>query len=343
MQSKIDNWFSVTKTKTYEPPPKKIKTVFYCNWQQNKPKTYWLDKVPNDINFQGKVRWREYKEDIIVCGNIRYEDEDYIIPPETMYKTRHMTYLKSHLQKCVRRKLNKKALKTAFHMIKLNIVEFLRRLPIIMMEDTYLHSSLSTVVWLMAVVSLKKLETDVFCVQENHIKWLLGVVNTICNIENVDTYKTKEHIDSISNYNILSGDRITQLYSLQFRSAYGGMLCDQHMLNYLSDLWYIRYKNGENHIDTEIKEIEMNGLYSLYRTEWEMSAIDFHNAVYIPDMLSNKYEEFDVDDIKKAIWNNSSKINYRYDKNDNRDTDEIWEKIKKDLEIIQKSIISKIV
>ncbi len=310
---------------------KRIKTIFYLNWV-SEPYAVWLDEIPNeDINFTTKINWRQEKEKITICGTLK--QESYEIPEESYYQ--NISYLKSHLQKCIRRKLHDKAVKTAFHMIKLDIQEFLRRLPIIMIEDVTLHDSLPIIVWLMAACTNKE-----FIVQEEHIKWLLDIVYILCEIKEHDKSHSQDKIKDISRYHKLENDdKLSLLYSLQLRGGYGGMKCDIKMINYFSDLWYHRFEDGRDcnklHIN---KKYDINSIEKLSKKEWEIAAIDFHCAPYMIGWLQKKFDDFDEDEFKNIIWHNSSKINIR-DKFDDKGTAEYWNKIKTEVIIIQSYIL----
>jgi hypothetical protein len=61
--------------------------------------------------------------------------------------------LVSNLQKCMRRKMNKECIATAYQLIKQDTMEFLKILPIILLEDTMYHKSFAYVIWLMLAYS----------------------------------------------------------------------------------------------------------------------------------------------------------------------------------------------
>ena len=62
----------------------------------------------------------------------------------------------SNLQKCIRRSCVKPALKTALALIEHHPVDFIRRLPIIIMEDIILHPHFDRLVDLMVKASNKQ-------------------------------------------------------------------------------------------------------------------------------------------------------------------------------------------
>ncbi len=306
-QTTLENW--VTNSR-------KIKKIFYLNW--NNKKALWVDNIPSDSCFITKVNWRQQNTHITICSNI--VQKVYQIPIESYYQ--NMSYLKSHLQKCIRRKLNILATKTAYHMIKLDTTDFLRRLPIIMIEDVILHDSLPIIIWFMVATSCKKK----FILQEEHIKWLLGVVNTLCNINEHDNIKLSDKIKDIIRYDKLDNeDHVSLLYSLQLRAGYGGMKCDIRMLNYFSDKWYKRFKKNELCNNEPITLLEIPT--KLKKNEWLLEALDFHCAPYMIEQIHKKYDDISLEDIQKTIWHNSSKINIR-DEHDSNGTLNNWNKIR---------------
>ncbi len=310
-----------------------IKKIFYLDWSNNIPKVLWLDNIPNNINFLTKINWRIQNTHITLCGRIN--QNSYQLPSENYYQ--NISYLKSHLQKCIRRKLYDKAVKTAFHMIKLDVQDFLRRLPIIMIEDVILHESFPIIIWLMVAVSSKK----EFILQEEHIIWLLSVVHTLCIIDNHDKIGLLDKIKDIKQFNKLNNkDNITILYSLQLRAAYGGMKVDIKMLNYFTKKWYNKFKNGEYCNQTPIQYINtlLSNMIKLKKEEWLIEAIDFHCAPYILDMIQKEFPNMSKENIQSTIWHNSSKINVR-DNVNIHDTYTFWIIIKERVKYYQQYIL----
>ena len=129
---------------------------FYLHWLGKRPEFIEITNVlPQKISFQ--CQFKSHEDTIIVCGNISNE-KPYLIPKETMYSKPQ--YLMSHLQKSVRRMESMKSLQTAKHLLHLDIQSFIRRLPIIMLEDVSIHSSITVVVWLMIALSKKYTLTE---------------------------------------------------------------------------------------------------------------------------------------------------------------------------------------
>ena len=152
-QPTIDNFFISNKnTKKYE-----IKRYFYLIWENKyRPNVnaYWTNIKPEKINFIEQISCDYIKKGyyFYICGYFPDINENsYYLTKEKTYK--NVPYLKSHLQKCIRKQNDILAVSTCYHLLKLNLQELLRRLPIIMLEDTTLHESFSTLIWLMIVIS----------------------------------------------------------------------------------------------------------------------------------------------------------------------------------------------
>ena len=302
------------------------KTIFFLDY----PSMNASWKLTNKIKYSHIIKWKG--QPITICTNMD-QSFDYQIEEDEQYIENDIPFLKSHLQKCIRRKNNKLAIETALHMIRININEFLRRFSIIILEDVYLHQSYPTIVWLIAATSNKSFSVNKFI-----IDWLLGFINTLCNIDKYveyDEYNIDEKIFDIT-------DKYDIVYSIQFRIIYGGMKCDMNMLNYMAKLWFHRLENNiEQYDTTPIESINSDKIQPL--SEWIYEAIDYHCFPYIIKML-RKNRSYTEDEIKDVIWNYNSKINYRHKiNNDNDDSSiTIWNDIKDDLKNIQQNILKKI-
>lgn len=290
---------------------------FYLNWKDKRPsKPVLIKKKPDDINFEKQFKIK--KEIYTICGYINPEFKDYVFKSQNKY-TKSL-YLSSHLQKSIRRMETTKSIQTAFHFINLDYNSFIRRLPIIMLEDVTVHESLSTLVWLMIA------NTKGFQLKEEIIKWLLGVVYYLSECTEF-TFYSKNDGNIFINFN---EDII--LHTLSFRKSYGGMKGDMKMIEYYIHNIIngnINVKGGKiNIIKLEIGELEYN--------KWLKCANDFHCNKYIIQYIKNKHI-FDEEYIKKLIWYFSSSYNKRYpvveySKSENED----WNKIKKDVLSFQK-------
>ena len=153
-QRSINDWFSIpSKINTSIELPSLFKKYFYLDWiNYDNYNIYWTDIKPLKFNFEKKVKLRQYKEEIIFIGNIEYNKECCsLILNKKSFTSSNISFLKSHLQKCIRRGLIYKSIVTAYLLMENNITEFLRRLPIIILEDVHIIQDLDIIVWFMAL------------------------------------------------------------------------------------------------------------------------------------------------------------------------------------------------
>lgn len=320
-QLTIDSWISKDA---------KIKKYFYLDWsKQYKPNnnavflTALTEEQQTTINFREIISWRNIGQQIVLCGNIsrhtypkvKIEDEDYYT---------NVAFLKSHLQKAIRRKDANRAVRSALRFIRLDTNQFLRRLPIIMVEDTFLHNSFTTLVWLSCAF-----QTNKFKLAHNHIEYLLGVVHMMAEQQYNDFYIIQNSHNINQKYDFLAKipkihkeikneDHISLLYALQLKKAYGGMKGDMAMLNYLTDVWFDRMIAGTaiTQLNTPVKTINLGkspDIHTFELNEWILAAIDFHCSTNVVQLLMRKLEEndkyIDPNEIRRAIWNHSSSQN----------------------------------
>ena len=149
MQINLDKWI--------KNDCKLIKNIFYLNWyNQDNPIAIFSNKIPGKYNFNKKIKWKinNKKIDLNIYGLIpngekidNYKGINYNIP-----------FLKSHLQKCVRRNYIKQGINTAYSLFHLSYNEFIRRLPIIIIEDSILIEKYPVIIWLMIVYPEYKIE-----------------------------------------------------------------------------------------------------------------------------------------------------------------------------------------
>lgn len=163
--------------------------------------------------------------------------KSYYIPP---------ALLKSMLQKNVRRCRPEAAVRIAAELIRCDWLQFIRRLPVIMLEDSFLHPLLPAVIWLMLASSSSSSSQDGsgFVPSKEHIDLCLQVVWDIAGCKYRDApfvfipaYKAPTQ-GSIAQ---LSPFQQALVKSLIVRAAYGGMKCDVAMLCSHAGAWTQRF------------------------------------------------------------------------------------------------------
>lgn len=291
MQTNLNSFFNKSN---------KIYNVFCINWDEDYPKTYWDFCKPPEYNFNKTIKWKKIGIDINLIGNI----ENNTVKMTENYK--YTSLLKSNIQKCIRRGLVNQSISTAKLMIKTDFIQFLRRIFIIILEDTTLHSSVCPIMWMTAAY-------PEWQPCQKHINWLLGLVKYLAESSYRDIYLKSDYdfINNIEKINKLPINDRNIIYCLYFRTSYGGMKGDIGMINYLINVWINRFINKNYYhvydnfilLDYKPKNIKINQIL--------IESVDFHCYPKIIDLIKRKYIDLDKEDIKKSIWYYSSSYNFR--------------------------------
>tara|TARA_A100001037_G_scaffold306632_1_gene353493 strand:+ start:6167 stop:7078 length:912 start_codon:yes stop_codon:yes gene_type:complete len=299
---------------------------FYLEWIDKRPdKILIVDEIPTCKEINYKETFNIDKKEFIICGNINDKFINYYPPCKLHYKKNQ--YLSSHLQKCIRRMNDIKSVQTAKHFIDLDLISFLRRLPIIMLEDVTIHSSISIIIWLMIAVGKG------FHIKLEMIKWLLGVVYYLSNYKNCTQYSSDDIQESNIDYCL---EKKNILYPLRFRKRYGGMKGDMNMIEYYIKL-LINDKISIQEDKIPIIKLKMEPLK--YK-EWIYQANDFHCNRSIISQIRKYHPKIKDERIKELIWIFSSSINKRRFRDDYLDNDiKEWLMIKKYVKYVQKNCI----
>lgn len=294
---------------------------FYLEWINKRPdKIILTNEKPEKLNFEEtyKIKKKEYT----ICGNINPDFTEYLQPLKLQY--RKPQYLLSHLQKSIRRMEDVKSVQTAKHIIDLDCNMFLRRLPIIMIEDVTLHSCFPILIWLMIAYSKK------FRMKNEIVKWLLGIVYLL------SVCKEKTYYEKISDEIDISDKKDDiMINSLRFRKAYGGMNGDMEMIEYY--IWLsMNDKINTNKEKIPLVKLKMD---PLQKKEWIYQANDFHCNRSIIKQIKRRVPKMDEEYIQLLIWNFSSSQNNRIFVEQDKKQKNDWDKIKKVVKYIQKTCI----
>jgi len=308
---------------------------FYMERKSNKDyRIEWRNEKPIKYNYEKHVTLRLTGESITFIGNINYDTNTISnINCSKNYTSRNSQFLKSHLQKCIRRGLGYKAMITTFLLIEQDPVSLLRRLPIIVLEDVHIVKDLDVLIWFMVMAQYINLP-------ESFKNWVIYFSKFISEYPKKNYYnKNIENIEYKGINNIPIKYRST-LYSLLVRISYGGMKGDMKFLKYIVNDWIKRLNSGEELSVMKPKKILINK--TLEPKMYEKSALDFHCYRKILELVNEIHPNFDLDLIKKTIWEKSSRINWREHQSESDENVNLcWKAIKSDLYIIQKQIIRK--
>lgn len=291
--------------------------IFYLEWTNKRPTACEFRKtIPNKYNFQCSVNIKGFDKiftEIKLYGLIGDGLKDYCFKHSSFRKR---SFLVSHLQKSIRKMKHVKSIKTAKHLIDLDISSLLRRIPIIMFEDVIPHESLPIVIWLMIAV------TKGFQIKNVMVQWLLGVIYFLSSCEDHD----KVYKNNTVNLDIIRDN--VYLKSMLIRISYGGMKGDMRMIQYFIELWSKRFNEGQQMNHCKIQYIH-HDLDPLLIQEWDLCANDFHCNPKLIQIVKKQYELYSEEFIKKLIWEYSSKKNKRVKCEINEDEYKDWLIIKK--------------
>jgi hypothetical protein len=388
VQTNLDNFFIYKSSNSSSTLTSKlnsintIKKYFYLQWTNEfRPdeQAIWLDKKPDKINFIQEIQSNYVYSGYVfyLCGNFKdYDEPIYYLSKEEKYKD--LFFLKSHLQKSIRKQDESLSVRTAYHLLKLDEVELLRRISIIMIEDVKLHESYSTIIWLLVALSnnkkSKSFNSSKFRMKKYIYEWLLGLIytltkiNSINNLNNLNNLNSLNSLNSLNKINYLSEEikkenkSIVQLfnsynqfskevnsllYSIHIRISFGGFDGEMIMLKNFAEFVNNNNNNNIHNINININNIIDNThikLIKIYvkeleKDELDFTAIDYHCNSNFLEYLTKKYPDIEPEELKKIIWNHSSNINYRISKTSEYNIEK-WNKIKDYVEKTQKYLLN---
>ena len=302
------------------------KKYFCLNWTDRfhpEKNAYWSDKPLSKYNVKYSFINKFTHMPVVIMGNIEnfgVDLENKIGELKSDKEYENISFLKSHLQKCIRRKKANKSIQTAWHLLELDPIQFLRRLCIIYVEDVSFHESFNTVVWLLVAVSSKVID-----LQLNHKEWLLGIVYTLakCVHKDIYNYDKNEKFNFKNIYTDVTckkNEYINLFLSIFLRMGYGGMKSDIILYKDSCLSLFQRFNNDKYTIWKKFYYKKFSTINYIVRplltSEWELSAIDFHCypkiLYYLQERIEEKYElEYTTNELKKLIWDNRSKTNTR--------------------------------
>lgn len=325
MQTKLEKFFKINTT--YNVSNKK------CFVYVPEHNTAYFVTQPNEsdifIGIKTNIRLF-YRAPTIIDDNI-------VIP--TVQTKLSVPLLKSNLQKAIRRHNNEVALTSSIALLNKDPIEFLRRLPIIFVEDVCLLDSLPIIVWLMMADKEYKLT-------KHDIYIILCIVNNLCDVKSYFDYNNNKWFESyvtINHSELQTHDKFSELLALYYRSLYGGMKGDMKLLQ--SALHYYKV-NPDEIYPTSYDNLNLEEIAS--HVEIIVEAIDFHPLPqmlkYIKQNIIEKFNtEIDEQDIRMCIWFSQSGINFRkqstIDDSNTSISSENWKLIKPSLDIFRKKIM----
>ena len=254
---------------------------------------YWNNESPSvSFNANGifikstTIRFCGTYYEINLYSNEKYEP--YIFEEGCDFDSRAVPFLKSMLQKAIRRGLKNHSIYACYTLLKIDHMEVYRRLPIIMVEDVRLHKGFGVLVWYM-MCNIPP--------SANLVKWILGLVIFLCQVPTYVEYEKGCQLPK----NI---PRYENVWTLIFRIEYGGMKGDIEMLTCIALKCL--------HNQTVVLENKIKLFESFDKIEYSIlyEAVDFHIYPKIINIISETLN-YSKEDVKKMMWMNDSGNNYR--------------------------------
>ena len=281
---------------------------------------------------------------LAACGNLPYNMETNIYKAECtlgqpLQNAHTLPYLKSHLQKCVRKGNAGLAVRTCKELLQLDVLQVVRRISIIMVEDVDLHPSFNILLWWTIVLSKQAAQRKQNGLSETLtegdvprylIEWLLGLTHMLCvynhrrffdlkrptytlwsSVQECHAYVTKTIAPHRLHENMLH-----TLRSVLVRTSYGGLKGDIQLLKSV----YCTYNETlqTNQLDKQhhtlwnaiVKPIVYESVQTLSIELWDLDAVDFHIAHHILDKVIEWSHDQSID-VKRMMWENGSSVNVR--------------------------------
>ncbi len=224
--------------------------------------------------------------------------------------------LKSNLQKAVRKKDSEISIATCYTLIKQDINELLRRLPIIALEDSYISfEDFSYLIWHMIAVSKG------YHINYDIINKILNITEkiTLCNNRDIlDTEKTSNFEPALC-LKIKNNNFIIFYFGIFIRIEYGTMSGDNIWLKNMANMWLKRITKHKGNISNKIldklKTINpINNNFDLEsinfnKSHYLLEAVDFHCDKELYDKIRLKCGLISNEEIKYSIWYLRSSIN----------------------------------
>ena len=249
---------------------------------------------------------------------------------------------KSVFQKNVRRNRVEASVRTAVAYMEVDLIDFIRRLAVVIIEDAILHPKYDKLIELMIKAGRKD-----YLPNEKDLNMLVNICEDISRIEFRDKEAIFNSIKGKAKWDdkLLEGlkDKEKSLVkALRIRAKYGGMKYDMDTLTEMAVIWAKRFKDDEDFLP-RLKSIYNFGAMSsassqrMFDTfesvglarnkDFLLEGVDFHMSPIVRILL--KKEEF-LDDIKKLnlnvyykddneeiakeiVWRFRSSINYKKD------------------------------
>lgn len=236
--------------------------------------------------------------------------------------------LKSAIQKAVRRCDVKRAVICAKALMEKNMMEFLRRWGIIVIEDALLHPMYGEAMRM----AMRKV-TNVEQLEESEKDMLLNMVADVAAMRvRDDFYKINTDVGKVQfedmNYEGMGEKEVGLVKALKYRAAIGGMAGDIDMMRKMAAVWHWRFREGGWTVeklwgyfdfgnDWKWKDVPV-----VEKTDIMLEAVDFHcfpkmltllaEKNYVKGMMAQNFPKADIEkQLLLIIWRMRSGVQYK--------------------------------
>jgi len=209
-------------------------------------------------------------------------------------------------------------------LMEYNLKDFVRRLPIIILEDTIIHPLMYDIIKIMMKVS------EEHQVSKEDVSLMLTVVSDISRVkirDQIDQRLIKQY-DSQKPSRKLSPKADSMIAACRIRAKYGGMRDDMQMLWDYAKMWSVRFHQDEQYwldfLDYHYPAstpIKPNTIGTLKKEDVLNEAVDFHCSGITSILLKKQSIQFQIyrifgkanprDVINDLIWTLRSSVNKR--------------------------------
>lgn len=228
------------------------------------------------------------------------------IPPGgNVLDDRAVPFLKSQIQKAVRRNKTTAALEAAWSLLYLDHEALWRRLPIIMMEDTRMTDDFQLLVFGMLAASTKK-----WVASAQVLDRLQRVVEAMCGHAQAEDLTFRDSRPTVTEISDVADSRKRALgWAIMVRHLYGGLKGDGTML---SGFVHAQLPSPEWHIEpgvTPFGKPARRPAFITSKGQCLLEAVDFHCYPMILEKLQG--QRGTPDTIKSLMWLGRSSRNNR--------------------------------
>ncbi|KND03775.1 uncharacterized protein SPPG_01232 [Spizellomyces punctatus DAOM BR117] len=283
---------SHTITQDYNPKDYNIPPYFFLSKDGMIATFTW--HPPKRVRFRSQYSWKEQGRILTICSDIQSEENTYQ-EYDSVKAPRLLSFLRSHLQKCIRRTNGQLAYRTAYQLIKPDAAELIRQLPMIVLEDAIPNPQYPGLIWL-ACATEKGFRPPI-----SIIEWLLGYVRAVADSPFRETFEASASSDPLQLVSRSVAELPTSkrdlLYALQLTKSLQTSAGNRFLIDKTTRAWFERMRSdsNDNHYSKtlyQVHHVPIDGVPNLQPDELELSAVD----PCCSDILDILRQELDEED-----------------------------------------------